>query len=150
MNMSRWLSPMRLAAAFGIPLLVASIGVAEPASPHAKGLSRQASRGLAFAQLRCAGCHGLTANASSPNPEAPPFEAVVNAGQVTRSTLKAFLRDSHSYPQAMNFTVAPTEIDNLAEYMLTLKTVHYRRAISSSDRTREPKGSYEYMSHAPT
>lgn len=92
-------------------------------------LSAHAKRGLAFAQARCAGCHGLTADASSPNPESPPFEAIVNAPGLTRSTLRQFLRESHNYPQAMNFTVAPSDIEDLARFMLTLKRSDYRPAI---------------------
>lgn len=92
-------------------------------------ISAGARRGLTFAQLRCAGCHGLTANAGSPNPESPPFEAIVNAPGVTPSTLRQFLRESHNFPQAMNFTVAPSDIEDLGRYMLTLKRPGYRPAI---------------------
>lgn len=92
-------------------------------------LSVQAKRGLAFAKTRCAGCHGLTKDAGSPNPEAPPFEAVANQDGLTRSTLSEFLRNSHNFPAAMNFAIAPREGDALAAYMLTLKRPDYRPGI---------------------
>lgn len=92
-------------------------------------LSRQATRGLAFARARCSGCHAVTSGGLSPNPESPPFEAVVNATGLTRSTLTQFLRDSHNFPEVMNFTVAPAQIDDLADYMVTLRSPDYRPAI---------------------
>jgi mono/diheme cytochrome c family protein len=102
-----------------------------PPAKAAKGpvLSQPAGRGLAFAQAHCAGCHGVTAGSLSPNPESPPFEAIVNAPDLTGATLRQFLRDSHNFPQAMNFTVSPASIDDLADYMLTLRTPTYRPAI---------------------
>jgi mono/diheme cytochrome c family protein len=129
MKMSQWIFPTLITVALGLHALQSSAGEAKPVMPSTTDYSEQAARGMAFAQVRCAGCHSLTANAGSPNPEAPPFEAVVNADGVTLTTLKAFLRDSHSYPQAMNFTVASTDIDDLAEFMLTLKTARFRPAI---------------------
>jgi mono/diheme cytochrome c family protein len=92
-------------------------------------LSLSAQRGAAFAQARCAGCHGVTRNAGSPNPESPPFEDIVNKPGLTRTTLRVFLRDSHNYPAAMNFTIERRQIGDLADYMLTLKSRSYRPGI---------------------
>lgn len=92
-------------------------------------LSAAAQRGLAFAQTRCAGCHGVARNSGSPNPESPAFEDIVNKPGLTRTTLRAFLRDSHNYPAAMNFTIDRRQIGDLADYMLTLKRRGYRPAI---------------------
>jgi mono/diheme cytochrome c family protein len=92
-------------------------------------LSASARRGLAFAETRCAACHGIPRNSGSPNPEAPPFEDIVNKPGLTRATLHAFLRDSHNYPQAMNFTIDGHQIGDLAAYMVTLKRRHFRPAI---------------------
>jgi mono/diheme cytochrome c family protein len=77
-------------------------------------------RGLAFAQQRCASCHAVVKGAS-PNPEAPPFEAVINAADLKLDTLRPWLQSSHNYPAAMNFSIDPGQIDDLAAYMLTLK-----------------------------
>ena len=86
-------------------------------------------RGHAFAEARCSACHAITPQGISPNPESPPFDAVVNKPGITRDTLRQFLRDSHNFPGAMNFRVEPEQIDDLADYMLTLQTPGYRPPI---------------------
>lgn len=103
----------------------------QPASapPSPAPALTSAERGLAFAQARCSGCHAIAAEGISPNPESPPFAAVVNKPGTTRDTLRQFLRDSHNYPEAMNFHVEPAQIDDLADYMLTLRTPGYRPPI---------------------
>lgn len=93
------------------------------AAPSAEiRLSPSAQRGLALAQMRCAACHAVAGNGISPNPESPPFDAVVNVPGLSRSTLERFLRDSHNYPEAMNFTIRRRDIRDLAAYMITLRT----------------------------
>ncbi|MEN9684096.1 MAG: hypothetical protein RLZZ427_1847 [Pseudomonadota bacterium] len=89
----------------------------------------QQQRGRAFAQAQCTGCHAIEPNGSSPNPEAPPFEAVANTRGLTAETLAQFLRDSHNYPGQMDFTIDRAKIDDLAAYMVTLKRADYRPAI---------------------
>lgn len=91
--------------------------------------SAPAERGRAFAEVRCSACHAITAVGISPNPESPPFAAVVNKPGITRETLRQFLRDSHNFPAAMNFKVEPEQIDDLADYMLTLQAPGYRPPI---------------------
>lgn len=95
-------------------------------TPH---LTRSARRGLAFAQTRCSGCHAVTANETSPNPESPPFEAIANMRELTAATLRQFLSDSHNYPAAMNFTVARARIRDLSDYVLTLRRADYKPEI---------------------
>lgn len=87
--------------------------------------SGPASRGLAFAKANCSGCHAVTTGRGSPNPEAPPFEVVVNAPGLTAATLKPWLRDSHNFPAMMNFAIDPEQIDDLAAYMTTLQRRDY-------------------------
>ena len=130
-----WPMP-RLTFVAALVLACASSGAAVSATAHSSsGAAKQrklppaAQRGLALAQLRCAGCHGVTRNAGSPNPESPPFEAVANQAGLTRATLRAFLRDSHNYPAAMNFTIDRRQVGDLADYMLTLKSRNYRPGI---------------------
>lgn len=94
------------------------------ASAAASG-SGQSSRGLAFAQANCSGCHAVTAGRGSPNPEAPPFEVVVNTQGLTAATLKPWLRNSHNFPTMMNFAIAADHIDDLAAYMTTLQRSDY-------------------------
>lgn len=86
-------------------------------------------RGQAFAQARCSACHAITADGVSPNPESPPFAAIINKPGLTRDTLRGFLRDSHNFPDAMNFHVEPEQVNDLADYMLTLRTPDYRPPI---------------------
>jgi mono/diheme cytochrome c family protein len=102
----------------------AKAGAARPSAPSAS-----ARRGLDFARAHCAGCHAVTPSQGSPNPEAPPFEAVANQRGLTGATLRQFLRDSHNYPAVMDFKIDRTAIDDLANYMLTLKSSRYRPAI---------------------
>ena len=95
----------------------------------ARAEAARVAKGLAFAQERCAACHGVTANAGSPNPESPSFEDIANQSGLTRTTLRRFLTDSHNYPEAMQFKVERIEISNLADYMLTLRKPGYKPAI---------------------
>lgn len=87
--------------------------------------STAAARGLAFAEQRCSACHAVAENRTSPNPEAPAFEDIANRPGVTPDTLELFLRDSHNYPEAMNFRVESAQIRDLAEYIATLKKAGY-------------------------
>jgi mono/diheme cytochrome c family protein len=99
-----------------------------PAKPTIE-LTEQEARGYSFARAHCAGCHAITANSASANPEAPPFEAVVNTKGVTARTLETFLRDSHSFPGQMAFAIDPGKVDDLSAYMVTLKRADYHPPI---------------------
>lgn len=85
-----------------------------------------ARRGLAFARERCAACHAVAANMTSLNPEAAPFEDIANRPGLTDETLRAFLRDSHNFPAAMNFAVDPGHIADLSAWIVTLRQEGYR------------------------
>jgi mono/diheme cytochrome c family protein len=91
--------------------------------------SAQSARGLALAEARCASCHAVTAGDLSANPEAPAFAAIANQRELSRGTLRAFLRDSHNFPAAMNFTLRPADVDDLAAYMVTLQRADYHPPI---------------------
>jgi mono/diheme cytochrome c family protein len=80
-----------------------------------------AIRGQEFAQAHCSGCHAVVPLTISPDPEAPAFDAIVNVPGLTLETLKVFLRDSHNFPEVMDFDVDPDQVDALAAYMLTLQ-----------------------------
>ena len=95
-----------------------------PAKAEVAGSERSA-RGLVFVQAKCSGCHAVTPGRSSPNPEAPPFETVVNTPGLTAATLKPWLRDSHNFPAMMNFAIAPDQIDDLAAFLITLQHSDY-------------------------
>ena len=100
-----------------------------PPASQPPALSASEMRGLAFAHEHCAACHAVEANGTSPNPESPPFADIANRPGVTRETLAQFLRDSHNYPEAMNFRVEAERIRDLADYMLTLRQPGYQPSI---------------------
>lgn len=84
---------------------------------------------LAFAQGACGGCHAVEHPGLSPNPEAPPFAAIVNRPGLTRQTLTAWLRDAHNYPEEMDFDLDPPQVEALVDYLLTLEDENYRRIV---------------------
>lgn len=87
------------------------------------------SRGHAMAMESCGACHAVDRSASSsPNPDAPPFAAIVNKEGLTAKTLSVWLRDAHNYPDEMQFELQPDKADDLVTYMLTLKDPDYRPA----------------------
>lgn len=132
---------MRLFVLCAILPLVITGCVTDPAKPTAGNSNaaidsaelrpdaNAAVDGLAFAQAHCAGCHNVTDGQASPNTNAPRFEAIANTRGLTDDTLKAWLRDSHNYPGQMDFEIDAKRIDELAAYMLTLKSPDYRPAI---------------------
>lgn len=111
-----------LAAAGAIALAAPFPGTSAEATAKS---SRSAVRGLAFAEMHCAACHGVTANSTSPNPESPTFEEIANLRGLNKFTLGNFLRDSHNYPAAMNFTIERRQIRDLTAHILTLRHKDY-------------------------
>jgi mono/diheme cytochrome c family protein len=128
--MVRFALPL-LAALGSVALVAGSIwgGPAQAGASRPKARTPAAQRGFDFATVRCAGCHAIAPGGSSPNPEAPPFEAVANQRGLTGATLRQFLRDSHNYPEAMNFQIDRSAIDDLARYIVTLRSENYRPEI---------------------
>ena len=92
-------------------------------------LTEQQARGYAFAKTNCTGCHAITPTGTSANPEAPHFQTIANMPGLTRETLRNFLRDSHNYPAAMNFTVDPGQVEDLTDYVLSLRKADYKPEI---------------------
>lgn len=80
-----------------------------------------------FAQALCAGCHAIKPLQLSPNPQAPSFSEIVNRPGVNRTSLHRFLTDAHNYPEVMDFDLEPQHVDELTDYMITLKDPHFRR-----------------------
>ena len=114
------------------PVFLAALAVTLAAcatAPGPKHLTAQQKRGQAFAKTHCAICHGIGRGDTSPNPESPPFEAVVNTIGLTAETLGTFLRDSHNYPGQMTFKIDAAKVDDLAAYMVTLKRADYHPEI---------------------
>lgn len=113
---------MRRLAPVALLLAAACQPLAGPATPAA-------TPGLAFAQDACGGCHAVARYGDSPHPEAPPFAGIVNQPGLTRSTLDAWLRDAHNYPEEMDVRLDQPAIDALVAYMLTLRDEAYRPPI---------------------
>lgn len=114
-----------------MPLLTAALVLAgcgriasAPAAPSAADAS-----GKPFAQASCGSCHAVGPYGTSPNPNAPPFVAVVNQEGLTAETLSTWLRDAHNYPREMQFELGPHEVDQLVAYMLTLQDPDYEPPI---------------------
>ena len=121
-----------LLAALTITLALPAAVDAGPRPARSKAAAAAAvriKRGLAFAEQRCAACHGVTRNSSSPNPESPTFEDIANRSGLTSTTLRQFLRDSHNYPEAMDFKVERERIRDLADYIVTLRRADYKPTI---------------------
>lgn len=91
--------------------------------------SQRALRGLAFAEQRCAACHAVRPNGTSPNAEAPAWDDIANRPGTTERTLRTFLRDSHNFPAAMQFEVDRRRVRDLAAWMITLQRKDYRPSI---------------------
>lgn len=94
---------------------------AEPAA------SATPTRGEAFAQATCAGCHAVGRYGSSSNPNAPPFPAIANQEGLTAQTLSYWLRGAHNYPSEMDFHLGEGDVETLVSYMLTLRDPNYVR-----------------------
>jgi len=79
----------------------------------------------AFVEAACGGCHSVEPPFLSPNTTAPSFEAVANRPGVTRATIKAWLRNAHNYPEQMDFDLTSEKVDEVADYMITLRRRDY-------------------------
>ena len=75
-----------------------------------------------FVEGICGECHGVTAFAVSPHPEAPGFANIASRPGITRETLTTFLADAHNYPAQMDVDLDEGDISVVARYMLTLRS----------------------------
>ena len=77
-------------------------------------------RGRAYAEDTCAACHAIDRGATvSPNPLAPPFQAVADTPGMTRIALAAWIQSAHvNMPQLI---VDQDRTDDLWAYLSTLK-----------------------------
>lgn len=82
---------------------------------------------LAFVQAACGGCHAVETPGLSPNPASPPFAQIANRAGLTRATLLHWLSDAHNYPEVMDFDLDEAQVEQIADYILTLRSAGYRR-----------------------
>ena len=88
-----------------------------------------AKAGFDLSEALCSGCHAIKINEISPNPQSPTFEMIANAKGLTPGTLSEFLRNSHNFPEKMNFEVVEEDSDLLAAYIITLRSGEYEPPI---------------------
>jgi mono/diheme cytochrome c family protein len=101
-------------AALAVALSSGAALGAEPGDP---------ARGLSYAELNCAKCHGVEAkDRSSPNSEAPTFKAVANSTGMSSTALTLWMQKPglhHSMPDV----IMPTDDrDDVIAYILSLKS----------------------------
>jgi mono/diheme cytochrome c family protein len=76
--------------------------------------------GRAYAAGVCAACHAvMPGEATSPRPEATPFETVANTAGMTANALAAWLQSSH--PTMPDIKLSDADMRNVIEYILSLK-----------------------------
>lgn len=94
------------AAAFATAAMGQNLGVAE--------------RGRAYAIANCADCHGVLAtDRSSPVGKATRFVDVANTSGMTETAILVWLQTPH--PTMPNFIVEPSDMRNLAAYIVSLR-----------------------------
>ncbi len=107
-------------------LILFSLATALLASSASAATSKRAERGLALARQHCAACHAVTANATSPHPQAPGWDDIANRPGTTERTLRRFLADSHNYPEAMQFRIERRHLRELSAWIVTLQREGYQ------------------------
>ncbi len=113
--------------AASLPLVACqTTGTAEPA-PAASMVAADGSAVPTYVTAICGECHAVTADAVSPDPQAPNWVDIANSPGLTRETLVTFLSDAHNYPMQMDVDLADEDIEVIADYMMTLQTDDYVR-----------------------
>ncbi|KEO89400.1 hypothetical protein EH31_12195 [Erythrobacter longus] len=113
----------RLIISAAAGLLLASCQSAYPDAPQVGAISTAPAP--AFVEAACGGCHAVEPPFLSPNATAPSFESIANRPGVTRSTIQAWLRNAHNYPEQMDFDLTPDKVNEVSNYMITLKRRDY-------------------------
>ena len=90
--------------------------------------SENEERGYRLAQAACSQCHSIEEFGLSPNAAAPEWPEIANTEGLTRDSLTTWLTDAHNYPGEMDFYLEADEIDQLVEYLLTLRREDYHPA----------------------
>ncbi len=112
---------------YAISVMMISLVLVGCQSSHGARLANSQNEAPDFVVGVCGECHGVTANAISPNSGAPGFGEIANSSGLTRETLKAFLSDAHNYPMQMDVDLDETDIELIADYIMTLQSEEYVR-----------------------
>jgi mono/diheme cytochrome c family protein len=76
--------------------------------------------GLAYARVRCAGCHRVeVGGAISPSPVVPSFESIANTLGMTARALNVWMQTPH--PTMPNLIIPTEERDNMISYIMSLR-----------------------------
>ena len=106
-------------------ILVAALAGCQTAEPEAVAAVQADPVDHALAQAACGSCHSVEAFGLSPNPDAPEWPAIANRRGLTRETLTPWLVSAHNYPAEMDFYLEDDEVQQLVDYMLTLRREDY-------------------------
>ncbi len=122
-----------IAACQPVPSVDEVESVASAAAPTIAAEQRidneQFRKVLGFAQGACGDCHAVESPGLSPNPEAPAFADIANREGLDAQTLTRWLRDAHNYPEAMDFDLDAPQVEELTDYILTLRDENYEPPI---------------------
>lgn len=125
--MRRLYSELILAGVAALALCACALGPrqepgADPSSPAASSPpDERDGAGLRLAEARCSGCHAITPGQVSPNSDAPAFASIAQRPGLTQSSAGNWLRQSHNFPEQMNFYLEPDQAEQLATYLFTLR-----------------------------
>lgn len=123
----RMMPTLRLLAMLAVAFTGAVACVSEsPSQPGPSAADAQApktavsSPGRLYADKACASCHAVAAHETrSPDPPAPPFEAIANTPGMTIMALNVWLHSPHRY---MPYVLpGPDELESLSEYLFALR-----------------------------
>ena len=119
----------QFAAISAAALTLAACQTAGTAEPLATASAAPAGGDAAptYVTAICGECHAVTANAVSPDPQAPNWVDIANSPGLTRDTLVTFLSDAHNYPMQMDVDLVDEDIELIADYMMTLRSDDYVR-----------------------
>jgi hypothetical protein len=60
-------------------------------------------------------------------PQSPPLADIANREGLTRATLVTWLTNAHNYPEVMDFDLDQPQVEEIADYILTLRSEGYKR-----------------------
>jgi mono/diheme cytochrome c family protein len=102
---------------FGLPILIATWWLA---ASNVAPAADSVSEGYRLAGAWCKTCHAIEPQMRAASDQAPSFWAIANRHGTTALSLKVFLKTSHQ--NMPNLVISPDEADDLADYILSLKT----------------------------
>ena len=108
-----------------IPLAALMLAATACQTTGGTGRSAAPPEPPAFVEAACGGCHAVEPLYLSPNPDAPSFEAIANRPGVTKATIRAWLTNAHNYPEVMDFELEREHVDQITDYMVTLRRADY-------------------------